>query len=264
VYVDAGSVSATIASATGGNFESLAVDPSSASTSITDTLDATTVPGLPAGNYIQIAISDTGEGIRPEHVARIFDPYFTTKQSGTGLGLAAVYSIIKKHSGHIDVESQIGQGTTFRFWLPALHGEVARSDSRPPWTPARLTGRVLFMDDEKIIRDLAVALLQRFGLEADCAVDGAEAIERYRAAQVAGKPFDLVIMDLTIPGGMGGLAAVGELKKLDPDVKAVVSSGYSSDPVMANYRAHGFVGMVAKPYEVNEFARVLREVLGGA
>jgi len=229
-----------------------------------DPLDGTTVPGLRAGNYVQIAIADTGEGIPPEHLARIFDPYFTTKQTGTGLGLAAVYSIVKKHSGHIDVESQVGQGTTFRTWLPALHGEATGSDSRPPWTPSKLKGRVLFMDDEKIIRDLASTLLKRFGLDVECAVDGAEAIAKYRLARTAGKPFDLVIMDLTIPGGMGGLAAVGELRTIDPDVKAIVSSGYSSDPVMANYRAHGFVAMIAKPYEVNEFARVLRETLGGA
>ncbi len=229
-----------------------------------DTLDSNSVPGLAPGQYIQIAISDTGEGIRPEHVARIFDPYFTTKQTGTGLGLAAVYSIVKKHGGHIDVESQVGQGTTFRIWLPALLGKVPGSESRPPWTPGRLSGRVLFMDDEKIIRDLATTLLKRFGLEVDCAVDGAEAIGKYRAAQAAGRPYNLVIMDLTIPGGMGGLAAIGELRVIDPEVKAIVSSGYSSDPVMANYRAHGFVGMVAKPYEVNEFARVLREVLPGA
>jgi PAS domain S-box-containing protein len=228
-----------------------------------DALDEGAVPGLAAGNYIQIAISDTGVGIRPEHVARIFDPYFTTKQTGTGLGLAAVYSIVKKHSGHIDVESQVGQGTTFRLWLPALHGETGGSDSRPPWSPARMTGRVLFMDDEKIIRDLAVTLLKRFGLEVDCAVDGTEAIAKYQEARTAGKPFDLVIMDLTIPGGMGGLAAIGELRGIDPEVKAIVSSGYSSDPVMANYRAHGFVAMIAKPYEVNEFARVLREILTG-
>lgn len=226
--------------------------------------DDTGVPGLLPGNYIQITISDTGEGIRPEHLARIFDPYFTTKKTGTGLGLAAVYSIVKKHSGHIDVESHVGHGTTFRLWLPALHGEADGPDSRPPWSPARLAGRVLFMDDEKIIRDLAAALLKRFGLEVECAVDGAEAIAKYRAARAAGTPFDLVIMDLTIPGGMGGLAAIGELRGIDPAVKAIVSSGYSSDPVMANYRAHGFAAMIAKPYEVNEFARVLRETLTGA
>jgi len=226
-----------------------------------DMLDGLSLPGLAPGSYIQIAISDTGEGIRPENLARIFDPYFTTKQTGTGLGLAAVYSIVKKHRGHVDVESQVGQGTTFRIWLPALREQVAAVESRAPWSPGRMNGRVLFMDDEQIIRDMATTLLRRFGLSVDCAVDGAEAVEKYRSTLDAGQAYDLVVMDLTVPGGMGGLAAVRELRQLDPKVKAIVSSGYSSDPVLANYRDHGFVAMVAKPYEVNEFARVLREVL---
>jgi len=229
-----------------------------------DTLGANSVPGLLPGNYIQITISDSGVGIPPEHLARIFDPYFTTKQTGTGLGLAAVYSIVRKHSGHIDVESQVGKGTTFRIWLPALREGSAASESRPPWSPAPLTGRVLFMDDEKIIRDLATTLLNRFGLEVECVADGVEAIAKYREAREAGRPFGVVIMDLTIPGGMGGLATIGELRAIDPGVKAIVSSGYSSDPVMSNYRAHGFVAMVAKPYDVDEFARVLRETLTAA
>jgi CheY-like chemotaxis protein len=126
-----------------------------------------------------------------------------------------------------------------------------------------MKGRVLFMDDEPIIREMAAMLLQRFGLAVDCVVDGAEAIEKYRTAFSAGQRYDLVIMDLTVPGGMGGLAALGKLKEIDPAVKAVVSSGYSSDPVLANYRSHGFAGMVAKPYEVHEISRVLREVLPG-
>jgi PAS domain S-box-containing protein len=218
-------------------------------------------PALEPGNYIQIAITDTGEGIRAEHLARIFGPYFTTKQSGTGLGLAAVYSIVKKHRGHIEVESQVGKGTTFRIWLPARLEEVERAASRTPWDPDHMKGRVLFMDDEEIIRNMAVVLLQRFGLSVYCASDGAEAVEKYRAAFSAKKPYDLVIMDLTVPGGMGGLAALRLLREIDPGVKAIVSSGYSSDPVLANYRAHGFAAMVAKPYEVTDLARVLREVL---
>ncbi len=229
-----------------------------------DAQDGQSQPGLKQGDYIQIAITDTGEGIKPDHLARIFDPYFTTKQTGTGLGLAAVYSIVKKHHGHIEVESQIGQGTTFRIWLPALRQQLA-SDTRAPWsTPDRMTGRVLFMDDEQSIRDMAVMLLQRFGLAVDCAVDGAEAVGKYRAALAEGRRYDLVIMDLTVPGGMGGLAALGQLREIDASVRAVVSSGYSSDPVLANYRAHGFVAVIAKPYEVNELSRVLREVLAGA
>ncbi len=230
-----------------------------------DPHDGQSHPSLGQGDYIQIAIADTGEGIKQENLARIFDPYFTTKQTGTGLGLAAVYSIVKKHHGHIDVESQVGQGTTFRIWLPALRQHLVQLDTRTPWnTPDRMEGRVLFMDDEQIIRDMAVMLLQRFGLTVDCAVDGAEAIEKYRTALAAGSRYDLVIMDLTVPGGMGGLDALGHLRLLDPSVRAVVSSGYSSDPVLANYKTHGFAAVIAKPYEVNELSRVLREVLARA
>jgi PAS domain S-box-containing protein len=232
-----------------------------------DALDSLSQPGLAPGDYIQIAIADTGEGINPEHLTRIFDPYFTTKQSGTGLGLAAVYSIVKKHRGHIEVDSQPGQGTTFRIWLPAVRDRPAGAETRAPMTagvPERLKGRVLFMDDEPSIRAMAMDLLQRFGLTVVCAADGAEAVEKFQTARAAGSPFDLVIMDLTVPGGMGGLSALGHLRKIDPAVKAVVSSGYSSDPVMANYRTHGFVAMMAKPYEVHDISRVLREVLAGA
>jgi signal transduction histidine kinase len=219
-------------------------------------------PGLAAGDYIQIAITDTGEGIRPEHLSRIFDPYFTTKSSGTGLGLAAVYSIVKKHGGQIDVESVFGRGTTFRIWLPALRQGAVRVATQVPWgTLPRLRGRVLFMDDEQIIRDMATTLLRRFGLEVVCAEDGALAVEQYRTALAEGRRFDLVIMDLTVPGGMGGLAALARLRELDPAVKAIVSSGYSSDPVLANHREHGFIAVVAKPYEVGELEKVLRELL---
>jgi CheY-like chemotaxis protein/two-component sensor histidine kinase len=223
-----------------------------------------TRPGLAAGDYIKIAISDTGQGIRPEDLPRIFDPYFTTKSSGTGLGLAAVYSIVKKHRGHIEVDSEPGRGTTFCLWLPALRDRQAvnaRQAPHPQQTTLQLKGQVLFMDDEPSIREMAEALLRRFGLRVTCVTDGAEAVEQYQSAMKTESPFDLVIMDLTVPGGMGGLAALVKLRELDPTVKAVVSSGYSSDPVMAHFRKHGFVARVAKPYEAHEIARVLRELL---
>jgi PAS domain S-box-containing protein len=221
-------------------------------------------PGLVAGDYVQIVISDTGEGIQPEHLLRIFDPYFTTKNTGTGLGLAAVYSIVKKHRGHIEVESEPGRGTTFRLWLPALRDRQRASvqaTPHPQQTTVRLKGRVLFMDDESSIRQMAGKLLQRFGLEVTCVSDGMAALQEYRSNLEKGARFDLVIMDLTIPGGMGGLAALAKLRELDPAVRAVVSSGYSSDPVMANFRVHGFVARIAKPYESHEMAHVLRELL---
>jgi PAS domain S-box-containing protein len=226
-------------------------------------VDALSRLSLAPGPYIQIAIADTGVGIRPEHLPRIFDPYFTTKQKGSGLGLAAVYSIVNKHRGLIDVESHLGAGTTFRIWLPASAEAAAEAgEDRRPAPPAAMQGRVLFMDDEESIRQMATFLLRRFGFEVVCAVDGAEAIQRFEEARALGTPFTLVIMDLTVPGGMGGREAVARLRAVDPEVRAIVSSGYSSDPVLANYRAHGFCGVVAKPYEVPEFARVLREALG--
>jgi PAS domain S-box-containing protein len=216
---------------------------------------------LVPGNYVQIAISDTGVGIKAEHLPRIFDPYFTTKQMGSGLGLAAVYSIVHKHRGTIDVESQLGAGTTFRIWLPASAIAPEADVSIAPAEKVALKGRVLFMDDEEPIRQMAMFLLRRFGFDVVCAADGAEAVKKYCEARDAGNPFALVIVDLTVPGGIGGREAVAQLRAIDPKIKAIVSSGYSSDPVLANYREHGFCGVAAKPYEVSDLAKVLRAAL---
>lgn len=215
---------------------------------------------LAPGDYLCIVISDTGMGVQPEHLARIFDPYFTTKQSGSGLGLATVYSIIRKHNGHIEVESEIGKGTRFRFWLPAVP-DVRPVTAEAPHAHDKLTGRVLFMDDEEPIREMANSLLKRLGFEVTSVIDGREVVRAYAEAIESGGRFDLVIMDLTVPGGIGGREAMAELHKIDPSVKGIVSSGYSSDPVMANYRAHGFHGMVAKPYRLTDLAKAIRSVL---
>jgi len=219
------------------------------------------LPAVAAGRYLKLSLADTGTGIRGEHLARIFDPYFTTKQQGSGLGLATVYSVVKKHQGHIEVESELGRGTTFRIWLPAAQ--------RPPEAAAPVhtrlshrTGRILFMDDEEPICRLATALLERMGYEANVVGDGSEVVREYGAARTAGRPYDAVILDLTVPGGMGGLEAMEALRKLDPEVRAIVSSGYSSDPVLANYRAHGFLGMVPKPYKITDLSKTIQTVLG--
>ncbi len=225
-----------------------------------DTIVMGARPPLGAGEYLKISIVDGGGGIRPEHLSRIFDPYFTTKQQGSGLGLATVYSIIKKHLGHIEVESEFGHGTTFHIWLPAARTQVI--SSRGTNTPfASMTGRILFMDDEEPIRQMAEVLLQRLGFETMIVADGAEIVRAFTQAQVEGRPYDVVVMDLTVPGGMGGREAMDILLKLDPQVKAIVSSGYSSDPIMANYRAHGFRGRVAKPYRISDLAKALRRVI---
>ena len=219
---------------------------------------------LVPGDYVHISVADTGTGIRADYLAKIFDPYFTTKQQGSGLGLTTVYSIIKKHSGHIEVESELGRGTTFHFWLPALREQQLDLPEQQKATRSPLKGRVLFMDDEEPIIQMASTLLQRLGFEVEVTRDGAETVQKFEAAHAAGRPFDLVVMDLTVPGGMGGREAIEQLRRIDPGVKAIVSSGYSSDPVLANYRAYGFRGMVAKPYKIDDFTRVLREVMRGS
>ena len=225
-------------------------------------VEAQAVPDLAAGRYLKLTIADSGQGINPEHLARIFDPYFTTKPSGSGLGLATVYSIIKRHLGRIEVQSEPGRGTTFSIWLPAAQ----KPPSAAPMIPkplARQFGRVLLMDDDEAIRLTAAALLQRLGVEAVPVDDGAQVLREYAAARAAGRPYDLVILDLTVPGGMGGRETMEQLLRMDPQVRALVSSGYSSDPVLAHYRAHGFLGLVPKPYDIEELARVIHAALKG-
>jgi PAS domain S-box-containing protein len=216
---------------------------------------------LVEGDYVCITVADTGAGIAPEHIGKIFDPYFTTKLQGHGLGLATVFSIIKRHQGHIEVSSVAAQGTAFTFWLPAAPGSESTSDTPRAFAGVERGGRVLFMDDEAPILKMAEKLMLRMGLEFESVADGAEAIRRYKDAKAAGRPFDLVVMDLTIPGGMGGKEAISILRKFDPGVKAIVSSGYSSDLAMSDFRKHGFMGMVAKPYDISELASVIRTVL---
>ena len=214
---------------------------------------------LPAGRYLHLSIRDSGTGISPDHLARIFDPYFTTKQQGSGLGLATVYSIVKKHGGHIDVESQLGRGTAFHIRLPAAERIAHDATASAPPT-RRLHGRALVMDDEAPVREMAAAMLRRLGLDVTTTVDGREVVRAYSSALSAGERYSLVILDLTVPGAMGGKEAIAELLKIDPDVRAVVSSGYSNDPVIAHYREHGFRGCVPKPYEFDQFARTIAAI----
>ncbi len=216
---------------------------------------------LPRGNYVEITIRDYGIGIAKEHLARIFEPFFTTKQKGSGLGLATSYSIIKKHDGHIAVESKLGAGTTVYVYLPASMETTPIREEVIEEAVLVGNGRILVMDDEETVRKLLYAGLTEVGYEVQLTNDGAEAIERYSEAKKAGQPFDAVILDLTIPGGIGGKEAIKKLLELDPDVKAIVSSGYATDPIMAEYKEYGFSAVVPKPYSVAQIEKTLQGLL---
>lgn len=224
------------------------------------TLKGNTALPLPVGRYVKISVEDQGTGIAKKHLQRIFDPYFTTKQTGSGLGLATVYSIIKKHAGYITVESELGTGSTFTFYLPALSRKKT-ANLTPKTTSFTSGGKALIMDDEKVVRETAAKMLTNIGFNAVSVETGEEAIEAYRKQLKKGERFLIVLMDLTIPGGMGGKETIAQLRKIDPEVKAIVSSGYSNDPVMSNYKQYGFCGVIAKPYDQEELSRVIKCVL---
>jgi PAS domain S-box-containing protein len=215
---------------------------------------------LQPGEYVMLSIQDHGTGIKKEHLHRIFDPYFTTKQTGSGLGLAVVHSIIDKHDGHVRVESQLGEGTTFHVCLPACAAGLVRTgSSRGDIVTGE--GRVLLMDDDEMVIGMAGRMLTRLGYDAEFASNGSEAIERYQEACESGAAFDAVILDLTIRGGMGGREVLERLREIDPEVKAIVSSGYSNDPVMADFEAYGFVGVIPKPYELRSLSEMLKKAV---
>ncbi|MGB2878150.1 MAG: ATP-binding protein, partial [Dehalococcoidales bacterium] len=216
---------------------------------------------LPRGNYVAIAIEDHGVGISEGHLDRIFEPFFTTKQKGSGLGLATTYSIIRKHDGYITVESTPTIGTTFRIYLPASDKPAPEKEEAVAETPLRGRGKILVMDDEEMIREMLNQMLPPAGYEVELTRDGAEALERYRQAKESGHPFDAVIIDLTVPGGMGGREAIKKLLEIDAGVKAIVSSGYATDPVMANYKEYGFTDIVTKPYSVGDVEKILRNII---
>jgi len=221
------------------------------------------VPGLAQGKYIQITVSDDGIGIAPKHIDRIFDPYFSTKQAGSGLGLATTHSIIHQHGGCLNVNSLVGKGTTFTLYLPASKSQQLSETILPEakCSDVEQSARILVMDDEKMICDLLTKMLEKGGYSVETADGGRQAIEKYKQALDAGNPFDIVIMDLTIPGGIGGKEAIKGILKIHPEARVVVSSGYANDPVMANYAAYGFSGIAAKPYTRDKLLEVLRQVL---
>ncbi len=213
------------------------------------------------GRYVGLVIQDEGAGIPPEHLGRIFDPFFTTKKEGTGLGLATSYAIVKKHNGYIEVESEPGRGTAFSIFLPATDAVPVQEEEALEVAAAR-EARILLMDDDTQIRFSVGEMLSDAGYQVQLAQDGWEAVSCYRQAMTDGRRFDAVIMDLTVPGGLGGQETIAELKTLDPQVKAIVSSGYFNDPIIAEYQKYGFCGVVAKPYKFAELKRVIDRVLG--
>ncbi|HEY83332.1 MAG TPA: PAS domain S-box protein [Dehalococcoidia bacterium] len=216
---------------------------------------------LPRGNYVEIIVEDHGIGISEKHLGRIFEPYFTTKQKGSGLGLATTYSIIKSHDGYITVESKLGVGTTFHIYLPASKKSIPVKKEAAEEAPLRGKGKILVMDDEEMVREMLSEMLRAAGYEVELVADGSEAIARYAEAKESGRPFDAVILDLTVPGAMGGKEAIKKLLEIDPDVKAIVSSGYSTDPIMADFKKYGFSAVVTKPYSAGELEKTLHSLL---
>ncbi|MBI5571639.1 MAG: response regulator [Desulfomonile tiedjei] len=215
---------------------------------------------LRKGKYVKVSITDRGVGILNEHMRKIFDPYFTTKEKGSGLGLAVSYSIIKRHGGVIKVSSRVDVGSTFDFFLPANESDIPAEETKEVRV-FRGKGRILVMDDDEMILDVASELLTTLGYQVEAARDGAEAIRLYAEAMKAGNRFDAVIMDLTVPGGMSGKDAIAVLLKMDPLVKAIVSSGYSNSPVMSDHAAYGFRAVLTKPYDAQQMSQRLEELL---
>ena len=216
------------------------------------------------GKYLKISIQDQGIGIPEEDLPKLYDPYFSTKergiQKGMGLGLSIVYSVIKNHDGYIDIESEIGKGTTFNIYLPAFEKQVFEEKVMEVESVSD-KWKILLMDDEVMVREVTGKMLSRMGHRVEFAEEGAQAVEMYKKARESAAPFDAVILDLTIRGGMGGKEAIRKLIEIDSGVKGIVSSGYSGDPTLTDFKKCGFRGAVGKPYKIDELSRVLQKVI---
>jgi two-component system cell cycle sensor histidine kinase/response regulator CckA len=226
------------------------------------TSDPSILPSLREGAYVKVSVEDQGDGIEEASLKKIFDPFFTTKEKGSGLGLTGALSIVKNHDGDITVESRPGSGTTFHVYLPAFFGAAIEPSSEGGGV---VTDRkkVLVMDDDEMIRNVVERMLDQCGCEATFARDGEEMLTAYKRAVESARPFDAVIVDLIIQGGMGGKEAMERLLRIDPAARAIVSSGYSDDPIMADFRKYGFSGVLAKPYQLSGLRKALHEVISG-
>ena len=213
---------------------------------------------LPAGRYVRVTIRDDGVGISPVDLGCIFDPFFSTKNS-TGLGLATAHSVVKQHGGHLSVTSEVGVGSTFTVYLPVAGRDDAAAVLQT--APPVRRGRVLVLEDQPEVGQVVVAMLTACGMEADVVSNGGMALSKFEAAVQAGRAYAAVILDLTVPGGLGGAEIVGRLRELDPEVRAIVSSGYSASPVLADFRRYGFAGVLSKPYTMAELRQTLGVVL---
>ncbi len=215
---------------------------------------------LKPGRYVKIEFRDTGPGIREESLRNIFDPYFTTKKTGTGLGLATAFSVIKNHGGHIEAYSTPGSGAVFTFYLPASDKEFIESE-QPASLMMKHSGRALIMDDDNMILGIGMKILTELGFSAACVTCGEDAIEEYKKSVEIGDPYRLVIMDLTITGGMGGKEAVKILKEFDPDAKVILSTGYSHDLAGKDFLEIGFNALLPKPYTFEEMKKCIDDAL---
>jgi CheY-like chemotaxis protein len=212
------------------------------------------------GRYLKISIKDDGCGISQENLNKIFDPYFTTKENGSGLGLAICYSILKKHNGYIDIQTKVNDGATFIIFLPALTEKI-KEKANIEKSIIYGTGKVLIIDDDICVIKTIEKMLTFLHFEYDSVKKGEDGVVLYKKSLKEKRPYDVIITDLTIPGGIGGVDIIKKLKNLNPDVKCIVSSGYSNNPIMSNYKKYGFCEVMNKPYTVEELSRILNKVI---